>query len=76
MEVDFSVKDEKIVDKTYEKHPNPQCRLDTYVAGALCKTRWNNNLIPKDENEADLVSCQNDKYQFGKKPRCWYSSSK
>ena len=74
--VDFSTRDEKIVEKTYDKHPNPQCRLDTYIAGALCKAKWKNNIIPEDENEANSVSCPKDKYQFGGKPRCWYAPSK
>lgn len=72
--VDFSKKDGKIVSETYEKHPRPQCRLDTYVAGALCEAKWDHKFIPKTEREADWVSCPEDKY--GAKPRCWYAPGK
>lgn len=34
------------VDETYEAHPEAQCRLDTYVAGALCKTPFDLRVIP------------------------------
>lgn len=74
--VDFSKKDGKIVNETYEKHPRPQCRLDTYVAGALCEAKWDHTLIPKTEREADWVSCPESKYQYGAKPKCWYAPSR
>ncbi len=30
------VNDPTIVEKTFMKHPKPQCRLDTYISGAKC----------------------------------------
>ena len=36
-EVKFTTPDESVVSKTYDGHPDAQCRLDTYVAGAGCK---------------------------------------
>lgn len=34
------------VDQTYEGHPQAQCRLDTYAAGALCATPFDLRVIP------------------------------
>lgn len=36
---DLLSKDESIVTQTFESHPEPQCRLDTYVSGAMDKAR-------------------------------------
>lgn len=34
------------IDRTYEGHPEAQCRLDTYSAGALCATPFDLRVIP------------------------------
>lgn len=39
-------RDRAFVDVTYERHPNPQCRLDTYAAGAMCTNRLDLRVIP------------------------------
>lgn len=36
----------QFVDVTYALHPNAQCRLDTYVQGAQCKTQFEEEEIP------------------------------
>lgn len=66
--VSYDRKDNNKVSKTQKSHPQPQCRLDTYLAGALCNVTFNPFLIPgKDqhidreslyaEQEAGLFSC-------------------
>ena len=59
-------RDPKVVRKTIESYPSVQCRLDTYIAGILCETKWNNSLIPKTRDEMRSSSCDT-------RPRCWYS---
>ncbi|OHU86987.1 MULTISPECIES: hypothetical protein [Pseudoalteromonas] len=44
--VSFDDRDRSVVSQTYENHPQPQCRLDTYVEGALCKIEDDSFLIP------------------------------
>jgi hypothetical protein len=43
-----------------DKHPNAQCRLDTYLAGALCTQPWVDSLIPTNLSG----SCNT-------RPKCW-----
>ncbi len=78
--------DTDVVAETNPYHPFPQCRLDTYVAGALCKAGYKLDLIPgRDEQggtsngilaefEAATVSCMDvSLYADGFRPRCWFA---
>lgn len=66
-EVLFEVRDETVVDETSDSHPNAQCRLDTYMAAAICPVVWDDTLIPgkrfadrnsiEAEEESVNVSC-------------------
>ena len=47
---------------TQQSHPAAQCRLDTYLAGAVCEKPWNDRVIPRNAK----ASCDN-------RPRCWYA---
>lgn len=63
-------------------HPNTQCRLDTMLAGAVCRAKIDLNLIPgKIENERHLeakeirkaqapYACENGR---GARPACWFA---
>jgi hypothetical protein len=62
--VSINRKDPRIVSKTSDEHPKAQCRLDTYVAAALCKKQWVDNVIPMTLE--DSMSCEN-------RPRCWFA---
>lgn len=42
----FEFPDLSTVDRTYNGHPDAQCRLDTYVAAATCSTSFDDNVIP------------------------------
>jgi hypothetical protein len=46
--------------KKADEHPKAQCRLDTYLAGALCDQPWVDSLIPTDMSG----TCNT-------RPKCW-----
>jgi hypothetical protein len=54
------------VDKTIYNHPNPQCRLDTYLSGANCDAGIE---IPFDLNDPKIGACVKDQ---GSRPMCWF----
>lgn len=67
---DFETLDPAIVSKTNHAHPKAQCRLDTYLAGAVCAK-------PKDVALSDLDTsvgaCASEKGEvLGVRPVCWY----
>jgi hypothetical protein len=69
---------------TYNDHPDSQCRLDTYRAGALCRVSFDKNQIPGKDHpagqrsadareEAFAVSCTEAVDEGpGARPRCWF----
>lgn len=70
------------VSSTFTSHPDAQCRLDTYFAGAVCTRSFPQNIIPgKDhrdtqtsvgaQTEAFKYSCSGTSY--GARPRCWFA---
>ena len=81
----YSTPSTDVVSETYHSHPQSQCRLDTYLAGALCSvTPQDLSYIPgKDEEnsrrmrEAALKSAEFNCTEYngdvvGFRPRCWY----
>jgi hypothetical protein len=69
--LNFTNPDPKVVTVTNDGHPDPQCRLDTYFAGAICDKDF--NLEPSD-SDVNLNVCsriENDLY--GVRPLCWYA---
>ena len=76
--VSFKTPDKSVVKKTDDQHPVAQCRLDTYVAGTLCQTAWNDGVIPQTETDAKRQSCFNTSkngYSIQARPRCWFHPS-
>lgn len=75
-----------VVDATYNGHPQPQCRLDTYFQGAICPMGWNDAIVPGKklpggkkgiaaEKQAAMTSCtQASGFALGLRPSCWYKS--
>jgi hypothetical protein len=57
----YNTPDTVVVRRTQSAHPNAQCRLDTYKAGAVCIKPWDDKVIPRDSTAV----CSN-------RPRCWY----
>lgn len=64
------------VKKTNHNHPRGQCRLDTYMAGTLCGSKFDVDLIPKNEKQMAASSCHEvNGDSFALRPTCWYNSS-
>lgn len=65
----FATPDQTEVTKTLTSHAKAQCRLDTYLAGAIC----NSNLtINPDAVDASKNVCWQGREQVGFRPRCWF----
>lgn len=83
--IGFDTPDRRQVPKTSESHPAAQCRLDTFVAGALCAVEFDEKTIPgKDlgaaknseeaERESAEVTCHGiNGHKVGLRPRCWFA---
>ena len=70
----FDTPDPKVVKKTYHKHPEAQCRLDTYFAGAICDVDHSEDIDLKDVYSAQCN--RKDGYTEGVRPLCWYKPKK
>ena len=77
----YDTPDTKIIHRTTNYHPEAQCRLDTYLAAALCPTTFDDMKIPglyRNRKEAEIEAIQNSCSQFNlehiysMKPKCWY----
>ncbi|MBT3586547.1 MAG: hypothetical protein HN509_16685 [Halobacteriovoraceae bacterium] len=66
----FETPDPKVVTATNHNHPAPQCRLDTYFAGAICDKDAYTDV--SDSNAATGVCTRSNEYSKGIRPLCWY----
>jgi hypothetical protein len=57
------------VSTTFYRHPNPQCRLDTYLAGANCDLGPE---VPFDLVNPRIGACVEDR---GVRPSCWFQEN-
>lgn len=62
----LSANDSSKVNKTFYNHPNPQCRLDTYLSGANCDLGLE---VPFDAVDPKIGACVKDN---GARPACWF----
>lgn len=81
----FDRPDPSVVEATNHKHPKAQCRLDTYMSGALCTAEFDQTLIPgkamDDQNgldaereSANYVCARADGYGTQEtRPLCWFA---
>ena len=60
------VQDATRVSRTYDGHPNAQCRFDTMMAGSACGVPYTTELSDTDPR---VGACNNG---FGSRPLCWY----
>lgn len=67
--------DKSQVARTNPNHPQGQCRLDTYMAGALCQKAFDLGVIPRDEKESAKYACLKSKAEVGYRPECWFKAS-
>lgn len=66
----FDTPDPTVVKRTSDAHPLPQCRLDTYFAGAICDKDWHEEI---GENDVSQGACSVEKREnIGVRPLCWY----
>lgn len=75
-----------VVAKTHSGHPEAQCRLDTYLQGAICPMGWNDYVVPGKkaaggkrglvaEKQAAMTSCTKASgFAVGLRPACWYKA--
>lgn len=68
----FETPDSKVVKKTDNSHPAPQCRLDTYLAGALCEISYLDDL---GDDEFKGACHMRSGQQIGLRPACWFKSN-
>jgi hypothetical protein len=61
----FETPDETVVQQTFDKHPVPQCRLDSFFQGSLCTTPYQ---IPVSQEDHAKGVC----HSLGARPKCWY----
>lgn len=69
-DISFSTPDQSEVSKTFNGHPEAQCRLDTYFAGAICNMPHNEDFSSSDPVAGACSEERGDK--IGIRPRCWY----
>jgi len=66
----FSTPDPTKVSRTNGSHPAAQCRLDTYMQGALCVSSYKDEFDDKNPN---INSCfRSGNFKIGNRPQCWY----
>lgn len=71
--LEFATPDKNVVTKTNDKHPAPQCRMDTYFQGALCDK--GEDILPS-QSDASVSYCnRKDQYKLGIRPLCWLKPS-
>lgn len=68
----YETPSKQVVARTYNQHPAGQCRLDTYMAGALCVVKFDVEVIPKTEKDSAEVSCLSSRKDIGFRPTCWF----
>ena len=67
---DFTKKDPSVVKKTNDRHPDAQCRLDTYFAASLCDKDMNDQVSAKDPNKGTCNRKDGD--ISGLRSLCWF----
>lgn len=66
----FDTPDPSTVPEVFDKHPVPQCRLDSYFQGAICPKNFKESVSQKDEVKG---TCHPEiGYQAGTRPLCWF----
>ena len=70
----FETPDTNVVSRTDDAHPAHQCRLDTYLQGALCEKGFNEDVSQKDEVKATCHGTTGQK--IGLRPLCWFKPKK
>ena len=65
----FDSPSSKEVQKIFDNHNSPQCRLDTLYAGVLC----NKSVMPNIDGDFQEVNCLREEgYSLEVRPLCWF----
>jgi len=68
--VNFDTPDDSVVERTNNRHPAGQCRLDTYFQGSLCDQPHTADVSKRD---ATVATCnRSTNHKIGIRPLCWY----
>lgn len=67
----LSTPDARKVRVSNPDHPAPQCRLDTYFGGALCRSALSSDLDDTDYRPGSCTDTVRD--SRGVRPRCWFA---
>lgn len=68
--ISFKTPDTSVVDRTNNRHPAAQCRLDTYFQATLCDKRVEDRV---DRRNPDKGVCSRSAgYEEGIRPLCWF----
>ena len=70
---EFHTPDRKVVSSTNHNHPQGQCRLDTYYAGALCDVAFTQDVSDNDETVGTCNTATG--HSIGTRPLCWFKPS-
>lgn len=65
----FGTPDPRVVTEMYDNHPETQCRMDTYFAGATCHVDVS---VPVSDNDYREGSCNQPQDGVGFRPLCWF----
>jgi len=72
-ELKFTTPDPGVVTRTNHSHPAPQCRLDTYFAGAICDK---DHYSDTDDRDDTMGVCSRSREEsVGVRPLCWFKPS-
>lgn len=66
----FDTPDTRVVGATDHSHPQAQCRLDTYFAGAICGVSENDDVSDEDETVGTCARVKS--FTTGVRPLCWF----
>jgi hypothetical protein len=72
VEVKFDTPDPKVVTRTYDGHPEPQCRLDTYFNGSVCDKDHFLDFDTEEYSANNAACSRKEGYIIGLRPLCWY----
>ena len=69
--INFDTPDQTIVAETLPNHPSSQCRLDTFLQGALCEIDYHDELSKNNPKKGACNLSTN--HTWGIRPLCWYN---
>lgn len=66
----FDTPDPRQVSRTFDGHPDTQCRLDTYYQGSVCLHDTDQSLNDSNPNQGTCNATNGQRE--GHRPRCWF----